>query len=215
MEAVDVRPRGSIQEGTIIAQADTEGVNLSLPRGENGKAIIDHHPIDDREFSWSIRDLRLEDDEDDDGDDGDNKGNVGDENNDSELEASNHLGQIDNGKVKSHRNNDRPVPNLAENDSNQSCARGLGARKDSRNDEGAETFQEQYYRLKFKLAVTGNTTQLKRGDDVRAWLGNIEELCQYYGYNNEDSRMFICSNIKGEVLKSYASAIMKENAECN
>ena len=121
--------------------------------------------------------------------------------------------------MKSHQNNDRPVPNLAESaaesDSNHSCARGLGARKDSRNDEGAETFQEQYYRLKFKLAVTGNTTQLKRGDDVRAWLGNIEELCQYYGYNNEDSRMFICSNIKGEVLKSYATAIMKENAECS
>ena len=78
-----------------------------------------------------------------------------------------------------------------------------------------QSSQERYYQLKFKLAVTGETKQLKRGDDVRAWLGNIERLCLYYGYNDEDSRMFICSNIKGEVLKSYAAAVMEENAGCS
>ena len=98
MEAVnaEIGPRGSGQEGAMIAHADMGGEGQNLPRGADGEAIIDHQQIGDRAFSWSIQDLRLEDD------DGDNEGNVGDENDDNELEASNHLGQIDNGQVKSH-----------------------------------------------------------------------------------------------------------------
>ena len=149
MEAVDVRPRGSIQEGTIIAQADTEGVNLSLPRGENGKAIIDHHPIDDRVFSWLIQDLRLEDD----GDDDDDDDVIGEVKKRNIVDGENNpLKQV--GHEESHRNDNQPISDGAENEK-ESGVQGLNVKRVSVNAD--KSLQERYYQLKFKLAVTGET----------------------------------------------------------
>ena len=80
--------------------------------------------------------------------------------------------------------------------------------------EDSKNFTEKLSKLKYKMTITGKPNKLKDGDDVRAWICNMEHLCHFYEFNDLESRTFIYSNVKNNTRKKHVANIMKDNPSC-
>ena len=69
--------------------------------------------------------------------------------------------------------------------------------------------------MRLKQAVTGPVKRYRQGENVKAWLSNMEFLINYYEYDNEAARMFIYNHIDCSTIKLSVSNIMKEHRGCS
>ena len=81
--------------------------------------------------------------------------------------------------------------------------------------ENGNNYSRKFRELKHKQSITEPVKYFREGDDVRAWLGYIELMINYYEFSNESARMFIYNHVDSSTIKNYVANIMKEYRGCS
>ena len=120
----------------------------------------------------------------------------------------------DRGSNRSERNdNDHGDGNANRRGGWNGDKRGDGGRNEE-SQHRRQNYQDKFNQLCYKTTVTGPPKKFKAGEDVRAFLRNMEFLIDYYGHDEEEARMFLYNQFEDNGLKMTVSDIMRQNRGC-
>ena len=147
------------------------------------------------------------------GGDGHNNGGDGSRNGSGDGDDNDGYGG-DRGSNRSERNGcDQGDGNANRRGGWNGDNRGDGGRNEE-SQHRWQNYQDKFNQLRYKTTVTGPPKKFKAGEDVRAFLSNMEFLIDYYGHDEEEARMFLYNQFEDNGLKMTVSDIMRQNRGC-